>query len=80
MSLQRQEQKSDQQYGYCHQCKQLKKMSLLAECKYDSDKMGMQSPISTTVSDVSIFNGKSPLSPTTLDEKAHSIFSAQLTS
>ena len=38
-------------------------MSLLAECKYDSDKMGMQSPISTTVSDVSIFNGKSLVSP-----------------
>eukprot|EP00353_Schmidingerella_taraikaensis_P008580 CAMPEP_0185574932 /NCGR_PEP_ID=MMETSP0434-20130131/6260_1 /TAXON_ID=626734 ORGANISM="Favella taraikaensis, Strain Fe Narragansett Bay" /NCGR_SAMPLE_ID=MMETSP0434 /ASSEMBLY_ACC=CAM_ASM_000379 /LENGTH=65 /DNA_ID=CAMNT_0028191659 /DNA_START=1606 /DNA_END=1803 /DNA_ORIENTATION=+ len=31
-------------------------MSLLAECKYDSEKMGMQSPISTTVADVAIYN------------------------
>jgi len=54
---------SQSQYGYCHQCKQLKKSQFLAECKYDSDKMGMQSPVSNTVAEVTIFNGKSQLAP-----------------
>ena len=31
-------------------------MSLLAECKYDSDKMGTQSPISCGVAGVTIYN------------------------
>ena len=46
----------DKDYGYCHHCKQLKKLQFLAECKYDSEKMGHQSPISYTANDVTIYN------------------------
>ena len=31
-------------------------MSLLASCKYDSEKMGVQSPNSTSVADLTIYN------------------------
>ena len=47
---------NDKEYGYCHHCKQLKKLQFLAECKYDSEKMGHQSPISYTANDVTIYN------------------------
>lgn len=44
--------------GFCHHCKQVKSKYLLAQCNYNSDKMGHTVPASYTVRDVKIYNSK----------------------
>ena len=53
-----------EEFGYCHQCKQLKKLAVLAECKYDSATMGNQAPMSYSIADLNIYNGRFLARPT----------------
>ena len=43
-------------YGFCHHCKQLKNKFVLAQCNYNSAKMGPTVPASYCVKDVKIYN------------------------
>ncbi len=45
-------------YGFCHHCKQVKNKYLLARCNYNSSKMGHTVPASYTVRNVKIYNSK----------------------
>ena len=44
--------------GFCHHCKQMKASELLVTCSYDSSVVGNQTPLSSVVQDLTIYNCK----------------------
>jgi len=44
------------QYGFCHQCKQVKSTYILAQCNYNAKKHGFLQPLKQTVGGISVFN------------------------
>jgi hypothetical protein len=49
---------SAQDFDFCHHCKQLKNKFVLAQCNYNSEKIGPTVPALYCVKDVKIYNSK----------------------